>query len=140
MTQIKTIISILIYLGAAFAAGRYFAPTKTITVEKDVVREVIKVEHQTTIITKTPDGKTVTTIVKDTNTQTDEKSKTNSKEEIGKKDSVHISLLVGTAVSFPLAVSPIYGISISKNFIGPLSLGVFGMTNKTVGISIGVEL
>jgi hypothetical protein len=32
-----------------------------------------------------------------------------------------------------------YGISVHREFIGPITLGAFGLTNGTVGLSIGVN-
>ncbi len=58
----------------------------------------------------------------------------------GKKSKTNVALLVSD--QFPLSpLTPLsFGISITKNFIGPFTVGAFGLTNKTVGISIGVDL
>ena len=34
---------------------------------------------------------------------------------------------------------PLYGISANKEFIGPITIGAFGLTNGTIGLSIGVN-
>ncbi len=138
----KIIISLSALL-VSFAAGRFLTPEKikteirTIEVEKIVV----KVEHKIITIHEKPDGSKETTEIVDTNTNshTDSSSKDSLKEETKSKSYVNISVL--GASKFPLDTNPlVYGLSIQKNVLGPITAGIFGLTDKTIGISLGLNL
>lgn len=141
-TRTKVFISIAA-LAVAYASGHYFSPEKIKTEVRTVEVEkiVTKVVHQTITIHEKPDGTKDTTIVTDANTNstTNKESKDATKEVTVSKDRFNISVLAGS--TFPLNLSsPIYGISVNRNILGPLTAGIFGMTNSTVGISLGLNL
>lgn len=148
-------------LAAAFAVGRYTVPTKTVTKieEKIVEKEVIKWKEKEvknedkdveTVIVETtyPDG----TVKKETRiidkgkikvtfeaegSSESEKSKVTSilKSEVKENANWNVSLLAG---SENLKYNEfIYGVHVQKTVLGPFSVGAFGLTNKTVGLSIG---
>lgn len=142
MTTRNKIILAVVLLAISFASGRFLTPektkieVKTITVEK-VVTEVV---HQKIYIKENPDGSKETTIVTDTNTDSKTNSKSNdeTKESTISKDRINISVLTGS--NFPINLSaPIYGISANKNILGPITGGIFALSNKTAGISIGLN-
>ena len=147
-TQI--IIGVLI-LAVVFAVGRYTAPekvrveTKIVEVEKKTEdKNTKKNEHKKVVIVKNPDGTTTTTITDDTNTditdhKTDDiaKSETQSKETSKGDNSVTISALAGINVLH--GGTPIYGGQISKPLLGPVVIGVWGLTNATGGVSLGLR-
>lgn len=121
--MIKQIISYLIVGIIGIACGYYLMPKKEIikTVEKQVDRVVT--------VVKSPDG-TVKKVITD-------KSKINTgvheKVNIG-RPRYGLSVLVGTDFS-----NPVYGLHVNKELLGPITVGVFGLTNKTLGVSIGLN-
>ncbi len=122
----------ILLLGVAI--GRLFcASAKTVEVTKDVVHNDIKtVTHTVTAPNGTVD--TTTTTV-DTTLRVDTDNKTVVSTV---KPKINISALVANDFSKGI-LRPVYGISASKEFIGPLTLGAFGLTNGTVGVSIGLN-
>jgi hypothetical protein len=142
MSNRTIIIIALVALLTSFAVGRFTAPEhikiqeKIVTVEKVVVQ----VQHEVKTVVTKPDGSSTSTTVTDTNTHsnTDSNSSTISKDIPVNKNIVSISALVGTHV-LPFG-DQVYGASISKNFIGPVRLGVWGLSDKTFGFSLGLDL
>ncbi len=142
MSRVYFTLAGVIALVIAFAVGRY-------TVHKDAVettteskqKEVDKNHTVTTIvIKKQPDGTTETTQVIDSTTKNTVNTlvNTSAREEVARQNPViNISLLAGFDYSQPL--KPLYGISASKEILGPMTVGVFGLTNHVVGLSIGVN-
>lgn len=130
----------IIIIIIAFCAGRYSSPEKIKTEIKTVEVEkiVTKIQHQTITIRENKDGSKDTVIITDTKSdQTDKaKSKTDEKEVTLSKDKLNISLLAGGSLPF---TSPIIGVSLQKNFIGPITLGGWLLNNSTGGLSIGIN-
>lgn len=145
-----------------FAAGRYSAPTrvitetKIVTVEKKVTDTKTKTDidqhKKTEIVTiRHPDG-TVEThtiitddrqIAKGTDTKTKEetsKSSDTKKEVVRSSDPVTIALLAGTKLPLGPLSQPVYGVCVSKPVLGPIAVGVWGMNDRTVGLSLGISL
>jgi len=131
----------------AFAAGRYLTPTKieikTVEVEKkktDVERD--KRKETTTTVTENPDGTktTVTKTVEDTNTR---KSTTTDKTVEGETTKTYrgakTSVMVLGATRADDLLSRSYGMAVSRQVLGPISVGGFFLTNSTVGVSLGLE-
>ncbi len=139
------VIAVTVVAVGSFAAGRWMAPTKVETkvveVEKIVtVKEEQKRKDKKTVITKKPDGETTTVITEITDTNTSNKTVDLSlKSEQTKKEmstsKVTVSALAGFSLTNPSGL--LYGVSISKPVLGPLTLGVFGFQDKRVGFSIG---
>ena len=50
---------------------------------------------------------------------------------------MNISALVG--VDLPNSLKPLYGASFTKQFLGPISIGAWGLTNGTLGVSVGIN-
>jgi len=150
----SVVILVCIGLLVAFASGRWSAPDKiktvvqTVTVEKKTdEKKTDTSDHKryTTIETTKPDGtKTKTTTITDDrdiksiDQSTDNTSTTQTKsKEVDKSSSKFTALfLAGLNITSPGI--PIYGVSVSRNLLGPIVVGVFGMTNKTAGLSIGL--
>jgi len=155
MTTKTKIITGIVIVATAFAFGRYSAPervrteVKTVEVEKKTeTKESNTNRHkETTTVTITkPDGSTETTTktTEDTNLKTDSKlvddttkSSDTTKEVTRGGNKLSIAALSGINYSKPDQL--IYGASVSKELIGPITLGAFGLTDKTVGISIGLN-
>lgn len=143
------IIAALIIL--SFAFGRYSAPekikieTKTVTVEIEKVKtdentdnsktvtEIIRPDH--TIIKRTRyDKKTDKT----TQTITEDRKEVQESKEITKGSKVTIAAL-GSLNLTHLTSGITYGASISKAILGPITLGLWGLTDSTIGVSCGLE-
>lgn len=127
----------------AFALGRYTAPSvpnSTIDTKTETNKKTDTDTHKVTVITKDPKtGSETTTITEDTKTNT----KTNTDTQIDKtvtapKTSViNISALAGLDTGRGFV--PTYGISANKELIGPITVGAFGLTNGTIGVSLGIN-
>lgn len=151
--KVKVIISV-VAIATSFAFGRWSAPEKikteikTVEVEKKTDdKQTDNKDHKTITIIETtkPDGtKTKTTTITDDrdnkseDKSTDDLSKTTDQtKEVSKSSSpITVSVLAGLDISSPAV--PIYGLSITRPILGPITLGVFGMTNRTGGLSVGL--
>jgi hypothetical protein len=141
-TREKVLTSVLVVL-IAFAVGRWSnrVSTETKTLETKVQSsDLNKNTHTETVITKQKDGSEVTTIRQDTSvnlikSETD-KSKTDT--VVKSKDSIfNVSALM--SIDIKEKIVPLYGLSVSKEILGPITVGVFGLTNGTLGVSIGMN-
>lgn len=148
--ELKTKVIIgSVALATAFAAGRFTVPektkivTQTVEVEKknqDIKQKVNKTTK--TVIVKNKDGSETITKTTNLNQNTDDQSKTTidqstdkSSETVRGDSKVTISALAGYDFkSGGLA----YGASVSKPVIGPITIGIFGLTNETFGCSVGL--
>lgn len=142
MTTRNIIIISVLALATSFAIGRYLTPErvkteiKTVTVEKVVV----EVKRVVTTVKEKPDGTKETVIVEDSKTNTNENSQTvdSKHEETKSKNKLIVAAMAG--MNIPVDGQLIYGLEVSKNLLGPIRMGIFGMTNKTAGITLGLEL
>lgn len=155
----KIIIGIVaLAVAFAFAFGRYSAPekvkteTKIVQIEKKTSKkdtESKKERHKKTVITEItrPDGtKEVTTVITD-DVEADSKSHSSESDKVSKVETdkkevtktgspVTISALAGlNSFSSP---TPIYGASITKPVLGPITLGAFGLSSGMGGFSLGL--
>lgn len=130
MTRLQALILILVML-IGFIVGRNTVDKSTQDVkETDTnaqVKTVIveKKEKDGTIETTTTTTKDVVSVSKEDKTQTIAPT----------KSLYNVQAIIATDFK---SVQPIYGVSASKQFLGPVSLGVFGLTNKTIGVTIGI--
>lgn len=125
----KIVIAISILL-LAFAVGRYTAPKSVSTSETQIVDNTIK---HTTIV-KTPDGHETTTIDEHT---TEHETQRQTETIIPKRSTVNISALIGTELTH--GIQPLYGLSVSKEVLGNITAGVYGLNNGILGVSIGLN-
>ena len=145
-TKTKTILissSLLI----SFAMGRYSNNTpeikETKKVEESIQKQVDEQSHTQTVIvyTKDPKGQPVVTetITNDTETKTKDIEKVteqDTKDSIPpKRNQWAVSGLFGLPAP---GNTPSYGLHVTKEVLGPITVGAFGMTNGTLGLSIGV--
>lgn len=137
---IVTVLSLIF-----FAFGRYSVSNPAVhtdeSIKTDTDTKTNKDTHKVTVITKDPSGKEITTITEDSKTNTDKtKSSTTTVNQTvtpQKGSTINISALAGN--DFSGVFKPVYGVSASKEFLGPVTLGVFGLTNSTIGVSIGLN-
>lgn len=150
----------LLILGAAF--GRWASPTKV--VEKEVIKYQDKIvekvvykkdtnehKHKVTVslVTIKPDGtKTIETkVYDDDNIQITQDSTTNkidvktgetTKEKTTDYARDNYSVLASRKFNIDDKSSD-WGISFNKRFLGPIYLGAFAFTDKTIGASVGLS-
>jgi hypothetical protein len=155
----KTIIIIsllLILLGAGI--GKYASPekvvtkTETVTVEKEVIKyretntENTKVD-KVTVITEdiSKDGTIHRETVQIDKTQIDkyidkhlDKTKDSKETTVTQTEKINQSLWhVSALASVKQGEIPSYGALVEKRVLGSISVGAFGLTNKTAGVTIG---
>jgi len=92
-------------------------------------------QHKVVIETIKPNG----TIIRKITVQTDTHQ---AATIIDKKESKPApKVYVGGMISYDFSTTtPVYGIEIHKEILGPINVGVFGLTNKTVGVTFGLSL
>ena len=144
----KIIISIVV-VATAFASGRYSVQSPKVKTEIQVSQQTqendVKNTHTKTTITETkkPDGTdTKTTVIDQVANENDtEHQQTNEqlKQTVTppKLNTLNISVL--GANDFRRGIAPTYGLSVSKQFIGPIRVGAFGLMNGIIGVSIGLD-
>lgn len=143
-----------------FAVGRWSTPTKvkivtqTVQVEKktdDTKTQAAVDRHKQTIevTTKKPDGSQTTTVTTteddkarrssdDQSTDDLAKTSTTTKEVTRGSSLVTIGALAGAKLTFgSQAIS--YGGFVYKPILGPFGVGIFGMSNMTGGIAVGLS-
>lgn len=140
-------------VAAAFAAGHFSAPerikieTKIVEVEKKVTsKDDKKNTHKTTTTTTTTDSngikKTTTVVTEDT--ASDNKTNINDTIHVAADaqksvdrggSSVTVSALGG--IDFTNG-HYVFGAAVTRPIIGPLTLGAWGLTNATGGVSVGL--
>lgn len=154
-------IVVVVYTASIAAITIYVSPTKvkieTKTVEVVKTVEVAKTDTDTQKHTKKkttertlPTGeKVVTTIeVDDTNTAhktdttvaTDDSKMTDKTKEVTRStDKVNLSVLASIN-PFNVSQGITYGGSVTKQILGPFTLGAFGFTSGQFGMSVGLNL
>ncbi len=157
----KVIIGVALLV--SFAAGRWAAPekvkieTRTVEVEKKdstVQKEQDRNQHKETTETEVtrPDGtiektkKTVDAI--DTHQETDKhdtsdtsKATETEKEVTRSSGKVTLAVLAGIKFTSVTAGSPIlYGAQVYRPIVGPIGIGIWGLSDLTFGVSVGLSL
>ena len=134
----KKYIVLVIVVVVSYVAGRYSAPEKvrTETVTVEVEKEVVKKKKQIVKVKENTDGSKETVII--TDTETDEKSRSHSEmetKEVTSRSKFNISVLAGTSVP----INMVFGVSATKPILGPIMAGAWGLSNGTVGLSLGIN-
>ncbi len=156
MSETKKLIAlILVCSGLGYALGRWMTPekvrveTKTVEVKTDdkhTDAERDKHRETTVVEVKKPDGTvertTKTTEDSQTKKTTDDKTTDSttaetSKEVTGHSSPVSILALGGVPLGFPLG-SPVYGAAAFRPLIGPITVGLWGLSNATGGVAVGL--
>ena len=131
----------------SFAMGRYSnsAPEikETKKVEENSQKQVDEQSHTQTVIvyTKDPKGQPIVTetVTNDTNTKTKDIDKITEQDAKDvsppKRNAWEVSGLFALPTPGTL---PAYGVSVTKEVLGPITVGAFGLTNGTLGLSVGV--
>lgn len=141
-------LPIILIIGVGI--GHYSRPDKVTETSKSVTTDDKTIvtkedDKKKTVIVEKPDGTTVTIITDDDKKSTDVKDdKTTdiekTKETINNSNSFNISLLAGEHdITNPLQPS-IYGVSLNRRFVGPVTVGLWALSDKSAGFSIGLSL
>lgn len=127
MNLATKIIIAVISLSVAYGTGRYFSPAKIET------KETVKTETEyITRIIKQKDGTIIKEKIKKDSTDISKESKT---------ESIKPQYKVSVFPQYNLETSKTkYGGSVEKRFLGNVFLGVYGDTDKNVGVAVTLEL
>lgn len=129
-----------------FAAG--YQAAKRVDMKSDTKTNVVDNsqtetnKHRTIETTTTIDKNTGKTVIQSTVTENSDTVKQDNKqiateiktETLAVRPRTNVSALFGTSIH---DLQPIYGISVTQEVLGPVTLGAFGMSNGTVGLSLG---
>jgi len=128
--SIKQLLLVILSSMAIGASIAYTLTSSNVTTTETQVKERDRI---VTIIVEAKDGSKKTTIVQDKKRVSAEKSVI--KASVPKRNTINISALysVDTTDRF----RPAYGLSVSKEVLGPITIGIFGLTDGTIGVSIG---
>jgi hypothetical protein len=150
MTLIQKGLLILLLCAASFGLGRYLTPTKVVKeVEEkivEVVKEVVKQvgKTQTHIIETTyPDGKYVKeTFILDEKTVVIEKDKFTEvvKKETETIENSKAQYKIGITTGFNIDNrKQDYGVQLERRLLGNIWGGVYGKTDKDLGVVVKME-
>lgn len=131
-----------------FTLGRYSVSSPTIkttedqTIASNTDKDKDTHKQTTTTTVEEPNGEKKTT----TTTNEDIISTTHKTEDVAthleqtitppKTNTLNVSALAATSFS---ELKPLYGLSVTKQVIGPITAGAFGLNNGIVGISLGLS-
>lgn len=121
---------ILVATAVAFSAGRFSAPKAKVEEKKSQAVDT----HETIVVVKRPDGSSTTSTVIDSHRKTDSQTITTPQKAGG----LTISALIAMQ-SADRGFRPLYGMEISKQVLLNTRIGIFGLTDGTVGISLGLD-
>jgi len=113
--------------------AKVITKTQTITQTHDIIHD-----HIHTVVVTKPDG-TKTTTTDDNSVINDNSSTKDSSSTITtySKPQWKVGALAGLSVNS--LSKPIYGAQVEKRLLGPISIGAFGLSNSTGGVSLSLE-
>lgn len=142
----------------SFASGRFLVPEK-VKIEKQIVevekKSLVKDtdsernKHKETVVTEkiNSDGskETTTHVIEETqaskkenesNSSESAKDQRETKEVERGSSKTTVGFMAGTSFTSPQVI---YGVSVYRGVLGPIGIGVWGLTNGIVGASIGIS-
>lgn len=124
----------LLLFALGFGAGKYSQPNKSS--ESNTTETDTKKETSTTVKEETrPDG----TKIKETTTIS-KKEDSKKSETIKVVDNAKPNWKVGALAGFNLDTKyPVYGAAVEKRLMGNVFVGVWGTTDKQIGVSASLE-
>lgn len=149
LTTKTQVIILSITAVVCIAVGRYTVSSPEVITTKDITQDKSKQEdkdihtHEVVTSTKKVDGTTTTTKVIDTDTISSKATQSETTAKImqdiipPKTGTTNVSALLSNNFSNGLW-SPAYGVSVTHEVLGPLSVGAFGLTSGIVGVSVGI--
>ncbi len=150
MSTLQKGLLLLVLLAAAFGAGRFFTPVKTITKVEERTIEVIKEVAKTTkntqihiIETTYEDGRKVKeTFIVNKDTIVLEKEKVKEVEKVVTKivENGKAQWQVGLTTGLNLDQrKQDYGIQVERRVFGNIWAGAYGKTDKDLGVTLKME-
>lgn len=136
MTTKAKVILVVLTLVLAFAGGRYSVQQPNTSATTDTKIDKDTHTKKTVVIIKEPDGKETTTTVVERDTKTKTDTNTSNTTTQVKRNTLSVAALAGIEVNDKQMV---YGASVSKEVLGPVTVGAWGLTNGTVGVSLGIN-
>ncbi len=126
----------------AFCQGQFDSSTETETTANTVSGTTTVKKETKTKVVKAPDGTETneTTVTEETGRSTEVKHETASTEVKVATSKIHIQALAGLDTTHNFA--PVYGANVSKDIVGPISIGVWALWGSTItagGISGGAS-
>lgn len=149
--MLSTKVKVLVIAGSlllAFAGGRYSATITskfTETVKTDTkIKDDKAIDTKTTTVTvKQPNGAETTTTTSETKTVdklTENQDQTTNIQKTTTSGGSKINISIIGAEDFTRGLAgPTYGLSVSKEILGPITIGAFGLRSGVIGLSIGVN-
>ena len=130
------IIGIAFGLVAVFAFGRYSVKPQDVKTKEntEITKEVKK--RVEIVKVKNPDGTETTSTVITEDTNTDIKKIVESEVSTKPSKKINISLMAESRLN---EYKPEYGLSVSKEILGPITAGLYAKTSGTVGITLGIN-
>lgn len=135
----KIIIVFLIGIGVGVWVAHQDAKVTKQEIAVEKVQDHSEVKENKIVIERIkPDGTVIRKIVSSTDTRADvKKEAVQAKTEIvDRTKSWYAGAMVSTSFSSPV---PVYGVQVHKNILGPFSAGIFLLTNKSAGVTIGMS-
>lgn len=150
MTNKVKVIICASSIAVAFATGRYSVSNPTIKTTEDIKSDTHEKQAEdthtkTTIVTtKAPDGTVQQTETIDNSTSTHTTENTDTTAQIQqtvtpqKTGTLNLSVIVANDFSKG-GLLPVYGASITKEVLGPVTIGAWGLTSGVLGVSLGLN-
>lgn len=131
----------LLLLVVGYGTGRYLQPAKIQIKKEEVIKEVEVIKKDIRIVEREitrPDG------TKEKERITEDKSQESTKKEKDTKESTLIAnkkpdWRVNGLAALNNDRNIVYGLQVERRILGPISVGAFGLTDTTVGLSVGIE-
>lgn len=145
-TNNKKLLVIGVSCLSFFALGRFSASqvqtTKVVNTNLEEQKNKSVHTQTTTITTKEPNGEVKTTTTTDivANTEVNKKEEITSKIEQApiKQSKLNVSALLAVNTQHALDI-PQYGLSVTKQVLGPITAGIWALNNGTIGLSVGMD-
>lgn len=140
-TRLQLLIGLLL-LVIGLAIGRYSLPAKVVTVTRIERQDhdVIKTNVVTvTKVVKQPNGTTETNTTVTDHSVTNDQSNTVSQTEktvTRNQPDWRVGAQFSSSSNLP---GYLYGVTVDRRILGPISIGVFGNANRAFGAQIGIE-
>lgn len=126
------VITVLVLL-VVFAFGVFVGKSQVSKTETDIETKKTT-KRQTVIVKDKKSGVTTTTI----NERIDASEHIKQVQQVGvKRRTVNVSGLAAAPID--KLYSPYFGLSVSTEVVGPITSGLFYLSNGTIGASIGVN-
>lgn len=135
MNTRNTIILMILVAAASAGITRYYFPQvefKNVEVTKEVVKNDIKIVER---VIERPDGTKET--IKETTDKSTKKETNTSETIVSKKNDWMFSIGANTNISSRDII--VYDLHVQRRILGPFFLGARATTDKSIGVSVGME-